>query len=496
MRHNGCQGLCRLGPLLRHLILILLSLLPAFGMTAQAAQHRQALVIGNAAYRYANPLVNTLNDARDIANELRATGFQVSEIYDADLDHLIDAMDKFVTRLHEQGGVGVLYYSGHGVQVDGENYLVPIDARLKRKSRIKYEAYALNDALSRMGGRGADSINLVVLDACRDNPFASTRGMGGKGLARVEAPESTLILYAAKPGQTASDNPEGHNGLFTKYLRQAIRRPGMNVENAFSEIVKQVYQESGRAQYPWKEGVLLHPFAFVPKERQVQQSAPDPATLPDGLNPEMLYWESIKDSDNPSLYQAYLGRYPQGHFVELARIKIEVARNKLAPKPGPAPSAPSPVSVPPSSGTMAYDRSLVASITASSHLASQRDRRGKAYAYGPSNAMDGDPKTAWVEGSKGHGIGDWIKVQFSRPVRIQAIAINGEYKGKKNNRLKALSIGFSNTSSLPVRLADQPGKQMLRLNQPQITQWVIFRIQEVYRGTRFADTPIAEIDFE
>lgn len=209
-----------------------------------------ALVIGNASYLYAGALRNTLNDARDVAEDLSAVGFDVTLVEDADLDGMIDAVDQFVARLHDRGGTDLLFYAGHGIQVDGLNYLVPVDARLTRQSRVRYEAYALDDALARMGGRGAGSVNLVILDACRNNPFAFTRSTGTTGLARISAPESTLILYAARPGQTTCDNPEGRNGLFTQHLRAAIRRPGVHVEQAFTDVVVGVYHSVFQSSGP------------------------------------------------------------------------------------------------------------------------------------------------------------------------------------------------------------------------------------------------------
>jgi hypothetical protein len=189
---------------------------------------------------------------------------------------------------------------------------VPVDAAMTRQSRVKYEAYALDDALARMGGRGAGSVNLVILDACRNNPFASTRSTGSRGLARVSAPESTLILYAAKPGQTASDNPSGRNGLFTEHLRKAIRRPDMDVEQAFTDVVVGVYQDSNRTQYPWKEGVLLLRFSFL--EEPVQSSS-----LRDD---ETALWHSMDDCGTASCYRAYLQTFPRGRYAAAASALI------------------------------------------------------------------------------------------------------------------------------------------------------------------------------
>ncbi len=265
--------------MIRIMALLTVVLCWPFALFATTAVPRLALVIGNGGYLHTTPLVNTTNDAQDISKDLQAMGFEVMLVENANLDQTIDAVDRFTQRLHATGGVGLLYYSGHGVQVGGENYIVPIDAKLKSPSRVPYEAFALNSALDRMGGREAGAINLVILDACRDNPFsARTRG-GSKGLARVSAPESTLILYATRPGETASDNPEGRNGLFTQYLRTAIKQPGVDVEKSFSDVVKAVYKASEGAQYPWKEGVLLSDFSFTPKAK-LQAEVEPPVVRP------------------------------------------------------------------------------------------------------------------------------------------------------------------------------------------------------------------------
>ena len=284
--------------------------------TAASIDKRMALVIGNASYEYAGPLQNALNDARDVAANLRGVGFDVTLIEDASLDDLIDAVDTFVADLHEQGGTGLLYYAGHGVQVNGRNFLVPVDARLTRQSRVKYEAYALDDALTRMGGRGAGSVNLVILDACRNNPFAFTRSAGSQGLARVTAPESTLILYAAKPGQTASDNPDGRNGLFTEHLLKAISRPGVDVEQAFTDVVVGVYHDSGRAQYPWKEGVLLLRFSFVDESAQPSDAADDEAEV----------WRRMDRCGTVACYRAYQQTFPNGRYAAVAEALIRDLR--------------------------------------------------------------------------------------------------------------------------------------------------------------------------
>lgn len=453
-----------------------------WGMTVASEQPRSALVIGNAAYRHVPPLVNTLNDAHDIATDLRQAGFQVTEVHDADLATLIDTIDKFVKQLHQAGGVGLLYYSGHGIQVDGRNYLAPIDVELKNKSRIKYEAFALDDAIAPMGGRGGGAINLVILDACRDNPFAASRGTSDRGLARVEAPESTLILYATKPGQTADDNPQGRNGLFTKHLRHALQRAGVNVEMAFSEVVKRVYEESGQKQYPWKEGVLLNEFQFLPGSSTAMPSE-KPSSTDNGA--EVEFWRTAKESNQIERYQAYLNRYPQGIYAEAARLQIR----SLTPQ-----SQPTRPQLPPKSAA-SYSLSLVKSVSASSELAPQRDAQGRGYTYSPRNAMDGNPDTAWVEGV-GNSSGQWWQASFRQPVLLRAVSLVVEYKGKKNDRLKRVRLMFSNGLASDLVLQDTPARQRFQFNQPQTADWVRLEIQAVYPGTRFTDTPLAEVEFE
>ena len=312
----------------------LLVLLLAVALPALAKDARRALVIGNASYQHVSSLDNTLHDARDVSKALRAVGFTVTEAENATLSAVIEAVDDFVADLHHEGGTGLFYYSGHGVQVDGENYLVPVDAEFRKPSAFKYEAFALNDLLSRMGGRGAGSINLVVLDACRDNPFAAVRSLGSKGLASVEAPESTLILYATKPGHTASDNSGERNGLFTKHLLQAINKENADVEEAFGDVVAGVYHESNREQYPWKEGVLLHPFRFNTTAHIGVGTGFEahPFTLGhDGSVPtghatvidlEMAVWEAANNCGRPACLQAYLDRYPEGAFAAIARAEL------------------------------------------------------------------------------------------------------------------------------------------------------------------------------
>lgn len=246
----------------RFLVILLTAGLLASSQLTLAAP-RSALVIGNAAYAEQSPLMNTLNDARDIAQKLRENGFKVSLHLDLNRKDLARAVNTFIRDVSGSSGVALLYYSGHGIQVDGVNYLVPVDAELQDALDVPNEAVSLDQILAGMDGRGDEALNLVILDACRNNPYqrGGARSISGKGLAKAAVPSSgTLILYATRPGETASDNPEGRNGLFTKHLLAAMDKPQIQIEDAFKLVAKQVYLESERVQSPWMEGVLFGQF--------------------------------------------------------------------------------------------------------------------------------------------------------------------------------------------------------------------------------------------
>ncbi len=230
-----------------------------------AKPERYALVIGNAAYENQPKLVNTLNDARDMAAKLKGLGFEVTQVENANRRILGRSVNNFIRQVQGSDGTVLVYYSGHGLQVNGQNYLLPVDARIEDELDVPLEALTMNRILKGLGGRGDNAVNLVILDACRNNPYKTTnqRAIGDKGLARVSAPGGSLILYATKPGETASDNPTGRNGLFTKHRLEAMDTPGLQVEETFKQVAHNVWSESGRKQYPWQEGSILGRFYFI-----------------------------------------------------------------------------------------------------------------------------------------------------------------------------------------------------------------------------------------
>jgi formylglycine-generating enzyme required for sulfatase activity len=248
---------------------------------APAGENRVALVIGNAAYRNARKLDNPVNDARAMAKALRECGFDVlgpnGEGYvDLDQRQMIRAVKEFGQRLQANPGVGLFYFAGHGVEANETNYLIPVDADPTDETDLKYQGLDIKDALDQFIG---NRLNIVILDACRDNPFARSfkrsRGGGGDGLKKVEAPTGTLIAYATAPRQTASDGT-GVNGLYTEQLLEAIRIKGLPIEQVFKRVRIRVQANSKGAQIPWENSSLNGDFYFIPEGSGATASAPPP----------------------------------------------------------------------------------------------------------------------------------------------------------------------------------------------------------------------------
>jgi len=213
---------------------------------------RYALVIGNSAYSQ-KPLKNPSNDARDVGKALERLGFDVQLKTDVSLRAMEDSIRDFGVKL-KRGGVGIFYYAGHGVQVQGVNYLVPIGARLASESDARYECVDAGRVLGKMEDAG-NELNIVILDACRNNPFARGFRSAGQGLARMDAPTGSLVAYSTAPNSVASDG-RGQNGLYTKHLLENINAPGVPIEEVFKRVRIGVMNETGKKQVPWESSSL------------------------------------------------------------------------------------------------------------------------------------------------------------------------------------------------------------------------------------------------
>lgn len=253
-------------------------LLLALPLTAQPPQRdlkfeapkKVALVIGNGNYPKW-PLRNPANDARAVSQALTDVGFTTITALDVTLPNLDRAVSSLVSKVR-QGDVVAFYYAGHGIQLEGENYLVPVDFDAKDEADAKYAAYAASRVQERIEKAGA-RVTLVVLDACRNNPFAATRSAGG-GLAAMGTGKGTLIAFATAPGKTADDNPKGNNGLFTTHLITALKEPGLTLDQVFNRVRERVHNASGGRQVPWTVSSVIGDVYLRPGAADAVAAAP------------------------------------------------------------------------------------------------------------------------------------------------------------------------------------------------------------------------------
>ena len=247
------------------IIFLLLNSQPAFSerglkIKKSSSGKKTALVIGNAEYK-SSPLQNSKNDAVDMASVLKGIGFDVILKVDATQREMENAIRKFGKKL-KSGGTGIFYYAGHGIQAGGRNYLIPVDAVLESESDIKYEAVDAGFVLAKMEDAG-NGLNMVILDACRNNPFAKSYRSGSVGLARMDAPKGTIIAYSTSPGAVAADG-QGRNGVYTKYLIRNIKKKGLTIEEILKKVRISVVSETSNRQIPWESSSLMGNFYFIP----------------------------------------------------------------------------------------------------------------------------------------------------------------------------------------------------------------------------------------
>jgi tetratricopeptide (TPR) repeat protein len=245
---------------------------------AVAPEPRHALVVGNAAYSTA-PLLNSVNDATAVAKVLERAGFKVDLKLNASQKQLQDAVTTFGDRL-KGGGAGLFYFAGHGVQIKGRNFLMPVGADIKREDEVPYKAVDVQQVLDKMD-TAKNRVNVVILDACRDNPFARASRSGSGGLSQMDAPIGSLLAFATSPGAVASDG-KGSNGLYTQHLLANIERPGMSIEEVFKRTRLGVRLDSNGQQVPWENTSLEGDFYFFPPS-PTAKAGPTTIATPPGI---------------------------------------------------------------------------------------------------------------------------------------------------------------------------------------------------------------------
>ena len=252
-------------------------ILPLPAAQEKGAEQRVALIIGNANYQFA-PLANPLNDARDIASTLREVGFEVRLLENANQSAIKRAIFDFGRDLRKNGGVGLFYYSGHGMQVTGRNWMIPLGARIEVEQHVEVEGIDAARVLAEMEAAN-NRLNIVILDACRNNPFIRAFRSGTQGLATMDAPSGTLIAYATAPGRVAADGI-GENSPFTGELVRAIRSPGLKLEEVFKRTRIAVKNLTNDQQIPWESSSLTGDFYFKPPSALAPLAPLAPVLIP------------------------------------------------------------------------------------------------------------------------------------------------------------------------------------------------------------------------
>jgi uncharacterized caspase-like protein len=488
---------------IRAVILAALSVaMLALSAPAGQAGRRIALVIGNSDYRFTSPLSNPRNDAALMTRTLSAAGFDVTAIQDGDFRAMKRAFLEFGRALQGEGiEAGLFYYAGHGVQVNGENYLVPVDARIANEDEVDLEAININDFLRVMNASDS-GINIVVLDACRNNPFARSFRSISRGLAPVDAPKGTLVAYATAPGDVALDG-KGGNSPYTLALSDAIGRgAGRTIEAVFKTARREVLRATDDRQVPWEVSSVTGDFYFHPGA----VPAGAPATLASDFerarqSGDRAAWESFVAAHGDEAGDFYVGLAREA-LAALAPGGAGIPSAAPGPNPGPL-SPPQQEAAPPASRDPAPPRAVHCSdvslgaigarLCASSVLSPQSGNR-----YGAANLVDDKDATAWVEGVEGDGIGESITLEFDRPEAISQITlVNGYAKSpdtyRKNGRVKDLMVRLSNGYEQVLRLADDGRPQTLSLPRADEIRWISLTISSVYRGSRYRDTAISAL---
>lgn len=311
--------------------LAMLFLLLFVGISAALAETEQrvALVIGNASYATVGKLKNPANDAQAMARMLARTGFDVVEQEDGTRRAMIQAIRTFAAKL-SPGGVGLFFYAGHGMQVQGINYLVPVDAALAVEDDLKYEAVDLQDVLDKLDDARV-RLSIVILDACRDNPFARSFRSSARGLAQIDPPRGTIIAYSTAPGKVAMDG-DGSNGLYTTELLKAMSEPGVKLQDVLARVTDAVEMQTHKAQVPWTNSTFRGDFYFI---RPTTDSPLRPSGQQDiSLEAqEQAAWTAVATSTTAAPLEAFLKLFPAGVFAGIAQAKIEDLKAAYVSRP-------------------------------------------------------------------------------------------------------------------------------------------------------------------
>jgi hypothetical protein len=287
--------------------------------TEQKGDARTALIIGNSDYK-TSPLDNPVNDAQDIASILQKQHFHITLLTNATQKEMETEIYKFGKRLSKKSGVGLFYFAGHGMQINGANYLIPVDAAVESASDVKYEAIDAGRVLGKMEDAEND-LNIVILDACRNNPFHRSFRSAAQGLAQMDAPTGSIIAYATAPGSVAADG-NGRNGIYTQNLIVRMQEPGLSIEQVFKNVRKDVVGQTSSKQVPWESSSLTGNFFFVDGDVEVVQQ-PVMSDMAAQKKADQAMWILVAETTEPHDVERYLEEFPNGTYSTVAQLKLD-----------------------------------------------------------------------------------------------------------------------------------------------------------------------------
>jgi uncharacterized caspase-like protein len=303
----------------------------AFSATDAYAEKRVALVVGNGDYKHTSQLMNPVNDAELVEKSLRAVGFEIVAVADGSHKDMLAAMSQF-GRLSQGAEVTLFFYAGHGLEVAGRNWLLPVDANIENSSDLPSAAVKVDDVLELMELSEA-RIRLVVLDACRNNPLPrSLTRSSTKGLAKIDASAAgTMVVFSAAPGEVALDG-SGANSPFSDALAKHLTAPGIEVRQMIGRVRQDVLAATNNKQVPWVNEAIAGDFYLAGKDAEAIAEKPEQQPIADtdrsnsgpsgALSVELAFWDSVKDSGNKELIELYLRKYPDGSFRDLAEVLL------------------------------------------------------------------------------------------------------------------------------------------------------------------------------
>jgi uncharacterized caspase-like protein len=370
------------------------------------AQTRIALVIGNSAYRNVAVLPNPQNDAADITASLQRLGFSVRSLNDATLEAMRRALLQF-GRDAQGADMAVVFFAGHGMEIGGENWLIPVDAELRSDRDAENEAVSLKSVMLQVSN--AVNLGLVILDSCRDNPFAAQmqRVMRSRavdrGLARVEPADNVLVAYGAKDGTVASDG-RGRNSPFTTALLNNLEKAGIEIRFLLATVRDEVMALTNRQQQPFVYGSLSRQEIYLKPPAKSENASATPPGPAQPLTEAERAWAAVQATPGIAALEAFVRRFPDGFYADLARVRIEelkkaaVALQTQNAGPAPPPAATAPQNVPPTIPPLPapLHGRLVARLAAAGIAAGEAETVARSYEAGS------DPRSIAVAANVHH----------------------------------------------------------------------------------------------